>query len=277
MLLHIYNCYCLQLLTLNKNPSCVWLFSVCCGGLLPHSGQNTHINRVLMRLFLKEEEDKVLLSKTLNSCHLWADENDHEENAIIITNMNKEICVPNEKTFMCAVCVSADFRATKGAFRAWKMQRGVGGRGWDEEGRLHGGDCWLGGMSVDWLLQSWSVTDQWFGPILSFHLNLKCPSAPSSLYTYMCVYVIQCTIEEMRLQEADFEAQMKEQCEEYKELLNEKMAREMEITAYRSVSWGSKCCEVVWASQIYTIQVTKNAFKHTNDIKKDLLMHTNTT
>lgn len=48
----------------------------------------------------------------------------------------------------------------------------------------------------------------------------------------------------MRHQEADFEAQMKEQCDDYKELLSEKMARDMEITAYRSVSRGSKCCFV---------------------------------
>ncbi|KAM9356955.1 vimentin [Symphorus nematophorus] len=46
---------------------------------------------------------------------------------------------------------------------------------------------------------------------------------------------LECTIDEMRHQEADFRVQMKEQCEDYKELLNEKMAREMEITAYRSL------------------------------------------
>uniref|UniRef100_UPI0037E82A53 alpha-internexin n=1 Tax=Semicossyphus pulcher TaxID=241346 RepID=UPI0037E82A53 len=46
---------------------------------------------------------------------------------------------------------------------------------------------------------------------------------------------LQCTIDEMRHQEADFEAQMKEQCEDYKVLLSEKMARDMEITAYRSL------------------------------------------
>lgn len=49
----------------------------------------------------------------------------------------------------------------------------------------------------------------------------------------MCVHVIQCTIDEMQHQEADFKAQMKEQCEDYKGLLSEKMARDMEIVAYR--------------------------------------------
>ncbi|XP_073343515.1 vimentin [Pagrus major] len=46
---------------------------------------------------------------------------------------------------------------------------------------------------------------------------------------------LECTIDEMRHQEADFEVQMQEQCEDYKELLSEKMARDMEITAYRSL------------------------------------------
>ncbi|XP_030000637.1 peripherin [Sphaeramia orbicularis] len=46
---------------------------------------------------------------------------------------------------------------------------------------------------------------------------------------------LECTIDEMRHQEADLHAQMKEQCEDYKELLNEKMARDMEIVAYRSL------------------------------------------
>ncbi|KAG8003902.1 Peripherin, partial [Nibea albiflora] len=45
---------------------------------------------------------------------------------------------------------------------------------------------------------------------------------------------LECTIDEMRHQEADFQVQMKEQCEDYKELLSEKMARDMEISAYRS-------------------------------------------
>ncbi len=40
----------------------------------------------------------------------------------------------------------------------------------------------------------------------------------------------------MRHQEADFQVQMKEQCEDYKELLSEKMTRDMEISAYRSDS-----------------------------------------
>lgn len=38
----------------------------------------------------------------------------------------------------------------------------------------------------------------------------------------------------MKHQEADLQVQMKEQCEDYKELLSEKMARDMEIAAYRS-------------------------------------------
>ncbi|XP_034545673.1 plasticin [Notolabrus celidotus] len=46
---------------------------------------------------------------------------------------------------------------------------------------------------------------------------------------------LECTIDEMRDQEADFEEQMNEQCEDYKVLLSEKMARDMEITAYRSL------------------------------------------
>lgn len=47
---------------------------------------------------------------------------------------------------------------------------------------------------------------------------------------------LQSTIEEMRLQDSDFQVQMKEQCEDYKELLSEKMARDMEIAAYRSAA-----------------------------------------
>ncbi|GLD45911.1 peripherin-like protein, partial [Lates japonicus] len=46
---------------------------------------------------------------------------------------------------------------------------------------------------------------------------------------------LECTIDEMRHQEADLQVQMKEQCEDYKELLSEKMARDMEIVAYRSL------------------------------------------
>lgn len=38
----------------------------------------------------------------------------------------------------------------------------------------------------------------------------------------------------MRHQEANLRAQMKEQCEDYKVLLSERMARDMEIAAYRS-------------------------------------------
>lgn len=47
----------------------------------------------------------------------------------------------------------------------------------------------------------------------------------------MCV---QWTVDEVQRQEADFQVQMKQQCEDYKELFSEKMARDMEITAYRS-------------------------------------------
>lgn len=60
------------------------------------------------------------------------------------------------------------------------------------------------------------------------------PSNPSTfVYLCVCVCVIQCTIDEMRHQDADFQVQMQEQVEDYKELLSEKMARDMEITAYR--------------------------------------------
>ncbi|RVE67471.1 hypothetical protein OJAV_G00103230 [Oryzias javanicus] len=46
---------------------------------------------------------------------------------------------------------------------------------------------------------------------------------------------LESSIDEMRQQEADLEEQMREQCDDYKELLNEKMARDMEIAAYRSL------------------------------------------
>ncbi|TNN63403.1 Vimentin [Liparis tanakae] len=46
---------------------------------------------------------------------------------------------------------------------------------------------------------------------------------------------LECTTDEMQHQEADFKVQTKEQCEDYKELLGEKMARDMEIAAYRSL------------------------------------------
>ncbi|XP_033994244.1 type III intermediate filament [Trematomus bernacchii] len=49
------------------------------------------------------------------------------------------------------------------------------------------------------------------------------------------------TLDEMRQQEEDFQVQMKEQCEDYKELLSEKMARDMEITAYRSLLEEEEC------------------------------------
>ncbi|XP_029918131.1 desmin [Myripristis murdjan] len=46
---------------------------------------------------------------------------------------------------------------------------------------------------------------------------------------------LECTIDEMRHKEADLQAQMKEQCEDYEELLSEKMARDIEIAAYRGL------------------------------------------
>ncbi|KAM4732289.1 plasticin [Anableps anableps] len=46
---------------------------------------------------------------------------------------------------------------------------------------------------------------------------------------------LELTIAEIKQQEVDFKSQMKEQCEEYKELLSEKMARDMEIVAYRGL------------------------------------------
>ncbi|XP_076005386.1 desmin, partial [Genypterus blacodes] len=46
---------------------------------------------------------------------------------------------------------------------------------------------------------------------------------------------LECTIDEMKHQQIEFHAQMKEQCEDYKELLNEKMARDIEIAAYRGL------------------------------------------
>ncbi|XP_056295354.1 desmin [Pseudoliparis swirei] len=46
---------------------------------------------------------------------------------------------------------------------------------------------------------------------------------------------LECTTDEMQHQEADFKVQTMEQCEDFKELLSEKMARDMEIAAYRSL------------------------------------------
>ncbi|XP_026186605.1 low molecular weight neuronal intermediate filament [Mastacembelus armatus] len=51
---------------------------------------------------------------------------------------------------------------------------------------------------------------------------------------------LECIIDEMRHQELDLRAQMKQQCEDYKELLSEKMARDMEIAAYRSLVEGEE-------------------------------------
>lgn len=77
--------------------------------------------------------------------------------------------------------------------------------------------------------------DQWFGLILSFNLILYAPPGICACVC-ACVCVFQCAIDEMRQQESDLQAQMKEQCEDYKELLSQKMARDMEIAAYRSDS-----------------------------------------
>ncbi|XP_026001549.1 peripherin [Astatotilapia calliptera] len=46
---------------------------------------------------------------------------------------------------------------------------------------------------------------------------------------------LEATIDEMKCQKANFQEQMKEQCEDYKFLLTQKMARDMEIAAYRSL------------------------------------------
>ncbi|XP_005467471.1 desmin [Oreochromis niloticus] len=46
---------------------------------------------------------------------------------------------------------------------------------------------------------------------------------------------LEATIDEMKCQKANFQEQMKEQCEDYKFLLTQKMARDMEIAAYRGL------------------------------------------
>ncbi|CAL1613780.1 unnamed protein product [Knipowitschia caucasica] len=46
---------------------------------------------------------------------------------------------------------------------------------------------------------------------------------------------LEYTVDEMKHQESELQLEMKEQCEDYKELLQEKMARDMEITAYRGL------------------------------------------
>lgn len=48
----------------------------------------------------------------------------------------------------------------------------------------------------------------------------------------VCVYV-QTTLSEMQQKEVDLRAQIEEQCEDYQQLLSEKMARDLEILAYR--------------------------------------------
>lgn len=52
----------------------------------------------------------------------------------------------------------------------------------------------------------------------------------------VCVYV-QMTLSEMQQKEVDLQAQIKEQCEDYQQLLSEKMARDLEILAYRSLGF----------------------------------------
>lgn len=47
---------------------------------------------------------------------------------------------------------------------------------------------------------------------------------------YVC---FQETVDEMKRQEVDLREQMREQCDDYRKLLAEKMARDMEIAAYR--------------------------------------------
>lgn len=50
----------------------------------------------------------------------------------------------------------------------------------------------------------------------------------------LCVCVrFQGTIDEMKRQEVNLREQMREQCDDYKRLLAEKMGRDMEIAAYR--------------------------------------------
>ncbi|XP_053734985.1 peripherin isoform X1 [Synchiropus splendidus] len=46
---------------------------------------------------------------------------------------------------------------------------------------------------------------------------------------------LECRVAEMKRQETELDVQMKEQCEDYDELMMEKMARDMEIAAYRSL------------------------------------------
>lgn len=43
----------------------------------------------------------------------------------------------------------------------------------------------------------------------------------------------QCRIEERQEQQHDLQVQMREQCGDYEELLGQKMARDIEIVAYR--------------------------------------------
>lgn len=57
----------------------------------------------------------------------------------------------------------------------------------------------------------------------------------------VCVHDFQHAIDELKHQEADLQKQMKEQCDDYEELLSEKMARDMEITAYRSGQPPAMC------------------------------------
>ncbi|XP_059918913.1 peripherin [Gadus macrocephalus] len=46
---------------------------------------------------------------------------------------------------------------------------------------------------------------------------------------------LECTLEDMRAQQLDFEDQIQDQCEDYQELLCEKRTRDLEIAAYRGL------------------------------------------
>ncbi|CDQ70195.1 unnamed protein product [Oncorhynchus mykiss] len=49
------------------------------------------------------------------------------------------------------------------------------------------------------------------------------------------IFQLECRLEEMRRQQHELQVQMREQCDDYEELLGQKMAREIEIAAYRGL------------------------------------------
>ncbi|XP_064828925.1 alpha-internexin [Oncorhynchus masou masou] len=49
------------------------------------------------------------------------------------------------------------------------------------------------------------------------------------------IFELECRLEEMRRQQNELQVQMTEQCDDYEELLGQKMAREIEIAAYRGL------------------------------------------